>query len=141
MAISTARLLRTGRVPGRPRHTGQTLVLGGSPKRVEQPQKIFVRVRSWTWTSRPMTGAYLARTSGAREAATGVDFGIGNEDYSTSAVVNPPRKRAQRCCAPTDYAGNWLGRGSPVKRSQRRNETFGEGVASEKHRGIEGVAG
>jgi len=49
IAISTARLLRTGRVPGKPRHTGQTLVFGGSPKRVEQPQKIFVLVRSWTW--------------------------------------------------------------------------------------------
>jgi len=44
MAISTARLFSTGRVPGKPRHTGQTLVLGGSPKRVEQPQKIFVLV-------------------------------------------------------------------------------------------------
>ena len=28
-------------------------------KAVEQPQKIFVAVVSWTWTSRPMTGSYL----------------------------------------------------------------------------------
>src|ERR1700756_3339065 len=64
MAISTARLLRTGSVPGRPRQTGQTLVFGGSPKRVEQPQKIFVRVRSWAWTSSPITGSYFASNSG-----------------------------------------------------------------------------
>src|SRR5580692_7323480 len=64
MAISTARLLRTGRVPGRPRQTGQTLEFGESPNRVEQPQKIFVLVRSWRWTSRAMTGSYLARSSG-----------------------------------------------------------------------------
>src|SRR6266852_5464874 len=64
MAISTARLLRTGNVPGRPRQTGHTLEFGGSPKRVEQPQKIFVLVASWTWTSRPMTGSYLASSSG-----------------------------------------------------------------------------
>src|SRR5205807_7638134 len=76
MAISTARLLRTGSVPGRPRHTGHTLVFGGSPKRVEQPQKIFVLVRSWTWTSRPMTGSYFARISGATGTASGADFGI-----------------------------------------------------------------
>src|ERR1700675_873440 len=64
MAISTARLLRTGSEPGRPRQTGQTFELGASPKRVEQPQKIFVLVASWTWTSKPMTGSYLASSSG-----------------------------------------------------------------------------
>src|ERR1700682_974679 len=64
MAIATARLFSTGRVPAKPRQTGQTLVFGGSPKRVEQPQKIFVLVRSWTWTSRPITGSYLASSSG-----------------------------------------------------------------------------
>src|SRR5215813_14269739 len=64
------RLLRTGRVPGRPRQTGQVLALGASPKRVEQAQKILVLVSSWTWTSRPMTGSYLASTSGLREAAS-----------------------------------------------------------------------
>src|SRR5215475_5742448 len=58
-ANSTARLFSTGRAPGKPRHTGQTLVFGGSPKCVEQPQKIFVFVSSWTCTSSPMTGSYL----------------------------------------------------------------------------------
>ncbi len=57
VANSTAFLLSTGRAPGIPRQTGQTLVLGGAPKRVEQEQKILVAVRSWTWTSSPMTGS------------------------------------------------------------------------------------
>src|ERR1700679_862045 len=75
LAISMTRLLRTGSVPGRPRQTGQVLELGASPKRVEQAQKIFVLVRSWAWTSRPMTGSYLARISGERVVSVAV-FGI-----------------------------------------------------------------
>src|SRR5579862_895415 len=58
-ANSTALRLRTGKAPGNPRHTGQTLVLGGSPKWVEQEQNIFVVVRSWTCTSSPITGSYF----------------------------------------------------------------------------------
>ena len=49
--------LATGSVPGRPRQTGQVRVLGSSPKLSSQPQNIFVRVLSWTWISRPMTGS------------------------------------------------------------------------------------
>src|SRR6202521_829367 len=63
VANSTALRFSTGNAPGKPRHTGQTFVLGGSPKRVEQEQKILVAVRSWTWTSSPMTGSYLARAA------------------------------------------------------------------------------
>jgi len=40
-----------------PRQTGQIFVLGEAPNRVEQEQKIFVTVRSCTWTSSPMTGS------------------------------------------------------------------------------------
>src|SRR6266852_1351696 len=58
-ANSTALRFRTGNAPGNPRHTGQTLVLGGSPKWVEQEQKILVAVRSWTCTSNPITGSYF----------------------------------------------------------------------------------
>src|SRR4029077_5834080 len=58
-ANSTAFLFSTGSAPGSPRHTGQTLVFGGAPKRVEHEQKIFDAVSSCTWTSRPMTGSYL----------------------------------------------------------------------------------
>ena len=49
--------LTTGSDPGSPRHTGQVRVLGASPKLSSQPQNIFVRVLSWTWISRPMTGS------------------------------------------------------------------------------------
>ena len=60
-AVVDARALSTGSAPGRPRQTGQVCVLGGSPKDSWQPQNIFVRVASWTWISRPMTGFELGR--------------------------------------------------------------------------------
>jgi len=56
--------VENGERAGEPRQTGHTLEFGGSPNRVEQPQKILVLVRSWTWTSKPMTGSYLASSSG-----------------------------------------------------------------------------
>ena len=63
IAMVTASRFSTGSAPGKPRHTGQTLELGGSPKCVEQEQKILDFVRSWTCTSRPITASYLVRTS------------------------------------------------------------------------------
>src|SRR5205807_2857337 len=60
---STALRLSTGRAPGSPRHTGQTLVFGGAPNWVEQEQKILVAVSSWTCTSSPITGSYFSRTA------------------------------------------------------------------------------
>src|SRR5271156_1314887 len=71
-ANSTARLFRTGSAPGRPRQTGQILVLGAAPNFAEQPQKALVRVSSCTWTSSPMTGSYLVRISGEMLAATAI---------------------------------------------------------------------
>src|SRR6266404_1802998 len=62
-ANSTAFRFSTGKAPGSPRHTGHTLVFGGSPKRVEHEQKIFDAVSSCTWTSSPMTGSYFASKS------------------------------------------------------------------------------
>src|SRR5256885_15869276 len=67
VANSTALRFRTGKAPGNPRHTGQTFELGGAPKRVEQEQKIFVAVSSWTWTSSPITGSYFFR-AGAEDS-------------------------------------------------------------------------
>src|SRR5437870_13299185 len=58
-ANSTALRFKTGKAPGNPRQTGHTLVFGGLPNRVEQEQKIFVAVRSCTWTSSPITGSYF----------------------------------------------------------------------------------
>src|SRR5580658_11346066 len=62
-AKSTALRFSTGKAPGRPRQTGQTFVFGGAPKRVEHEQKILDTVRSWTCTSNPITGSYLARAA------------------------------------------------------------------------------
>src|SRR5580658_2380550 len=62
-AKSTALRFSTGKAPGRPRQTGQTFVFGGAPKRVEHEQKILDTVRSWTCTSSPITGSYLARAA------------------------------------------------------------------------------
>src|SRR6185312_4231237 len=75
-ANSTARSLSTGSAPGRPRQTGQTLVFGAEPKRFTQPQKALVSVRSWTWTSSPMTGSYLAKISGERLNAVLILFSL-----------------------------------------------------------------
>src|SRR5208337_4737937 len=63
IAIATASWFNTGSAPGKPRHTGQTLEFGGSPKCVEQEQKIFVFVRSCKWTSSPITASYFVRTN------------------------------------------------------------------------------
>src|SRR5689334_20740974 len=60
VAYSTALRFSTGSAPGQPRHTGQTLLLGGSPKRVEHEQKILLVVSSCTCTSSPITGSYRA---------------------------------------------------------------------------------
>src|SRR5262250_1557112 len=63
IVASMAARLATGRLPGRPRQTGHTWVLGVAPNSVGQPQNIFVRVPSSTCVSSPMTGSKLAVTS------------------------------------------------------------------------------
>src|SRR5271170_2569577 len=96
VANSTARELRTGKAPGRPRQTGQTLVFGGAPKRLAHPQKALVSVRSWTWTSSPMTGSYLARMSAGRLVAVlislqfSADFGVMLRGCSGPHPLLPP---------------------------------------------------
>ena len=48
----------TGSAPGSPRHTGQTWLFGRAPSyAVEHAQNIFEAVRSWQWTSMPMTAS------------------------------------------------------------------------------------
>src|SRR5437588_10514582 len=84
-ANSTALRFSTGKAPGMPKHTGQTLVFGGAPKRVEHEQKIFVAVRSWTCTSRPMTGSYLERAETAVSGLVAIRVII---KLSRSATVN-----------------------------------------------------
>src|SRR5258708_23449567 len=79
VANSTALRFRTGNAPGIPRQTGQTFVLGGSPKRVEQEEKIFEAVSNWTWTSSPITGSYFARIASEMACVVAI-----SEDYSRS---------------------------------------------------------
>src|SRR5918911_1422601 len=55
---SIARSFGTGSAPGCARQTGQVRVFGSPPKPASQRQNIFVRVFSWTWISRPMTGSH-----------------------------------------------------------------------------------
>lgn len=102
VANSTALRLSTGNAPGRPRQTGQTLVLGGFPNFVEQEQKIFVAVRSWTWTSSPMTGSYLARAGVERSA------GVAIEKYYSgwSSNLDKSGTQAINCCC-SGSAGSW----------------------------------
>src|SRR5450631_1967108 len=95
-ANSTAFLLRTGKAPGSPRHTGHTFVFGGSPKRVEHEQKIFDAVSSCTCTSSPMTGSYFA----SRSAGTAGEVAIaGNYSWrgveSRAFLPGGPLGRAQ----------------------------------------------
>src|ERR1035437_2354243 len=71
-ASPTARRFSTGSAPGSPRHVGHTCAFGSPPYWFTHPQKAFDAVSNWTWTSSPITGWYLARTSG--ETALIVDI-------------------------------------------------------------------
>jgi hypothetical protein len=82
VANSTALRFSTGKAPGIPRHTGQTFVLGGAPKRVEQEQKIFDAVRSCTCTSSPMTGSYLVRAATEVSAVLDISSDYRAEQWS-----------------------------------------------------------
>ena len=55
MARSAAPRFITGSVPGKARSTAQAWVLGAAPKSVEAREKIFDRVESCTWVSKPIT--------------------------------------------------------------------------------------
>ena len=60
VANSMARRLGTGKAPGSPKQTGQTLVLGAACEAsVRQPQNILDVVRIWAWTSRPIVAIYF----------------------------------------------------------------------------------
>ncbi len=102
MVASIAALFATGSEPGRPRHTGQTWVLGSAPNPVGQPQNILVRVPSSTCVSSPITGSYmilrLLRVSGRglrvvlgkTQAADGVSDGSGGEGVLGGPGIRVP---------------------------------------------------
>src|SRR5260370_23656512 len=93
-ANSTAFRFSTGNAPGKPRHTGQVLVLGGSPKRVEQAQKILLSVSNWTWTSSPITGSYF--DSAAADEFVAVAIGMIISTTKMRAWSRPPCLRVRR---------------------------------------------
>src|SRR5579872_7150460 len=95
VANSTALRLRTGRAPGKPRHTGQTLVLGGAPNFVEHEQKILVTVSSWTCTSSPITGSYRERVS------TGISGVVAINAHYIRTVVEPRHPGVPEPCGCT----------------------------------------
>ena len=87
MASSTAFWLSTGSDPGRPRQTGQTLVLGSSPNMLGQPQNSLVAVLSSQWTSRPMTISQPGFMTGPSAAGTGAGR-AGAAASTTAATLN-----------------------------------------------------
>src|SRR6266498_2299219 len=89
-AYSTACRFSTGRAPGIPRQTGQTLVLGSEPKMLGQPQKILLLVSSCTCTSRPITVSYLDATPDALFSAIAMVPPI------IRLAALPPRQRLRR---------------------------------------------
>src|SRR5271169_3787475 len=89
IAIVIASWFNTGRAPGRPRHTGQTLELGGSPKCVEHEQKIFVFVRSCKWTSRPITASYFVRATVETVICRFPYCGLNSHPLYTGPVQSP----------------------------------------------------
>ena len=117
-AKCTACALTTGSVPGRPRQTGQVRVFGGSPKLSSQPQNIFVRVSSWTWISRPMTGSQLGhrgclhgasrKSIAALERVGGVEQRVlaerraGELEADRQPLAQPARDRDRRGCPASD---------------------------------------
>jgi len=86
VANSTARLLRTGSAPGKPRQTGQTLVFGGDPKRLTHPQKALVSVRSWTWDLEADDGFVFGSDFGEIVAAVA----MGKSSLASGGVPPPP---------------------------------------------------
>src|SRR5215213_2221957 len=76
---SIARRLGTGSEPGWPRQIGHVRVFGSAPKPDSQRQNIFVRVFSWTWISRPMTGSHsgtVEQLLGLADGALDVAFDL-----------------------------------------------------------------
>src|SRR5437899_2147862 len=104
-ANSTAFRFSTGKAPGSPRHTGHTLVFGGSPKRVEHEQKIFEAVSSCTWTSSPMTGSYFASKSSETAGVVAI-----SGDYKWTCLVErraspPGHDAADHYCSCLAWGG------------------------------------
>src|SRR6516162_6098086 len=98
-ANSTPCRFSTGSAPGNPRHTGHTLVFGGLPNSVEQPQKILVLVRSWTCTSRPITGSYFNCVATGASGVVTICSDYSGEERSVTDTTCPGSDRRLNLCA------------------------------------------
>ena len=122
-------LIQDGQRAGQAEAHRADVGVGSAPKLVEQPQKILVSVRSWTWTSRPMTGSYLARTSGERAVVSGAAL-----DIEGLKVIAPGQVRHLPSCSTLSLtrkavilrisgsgngldSGNWM---EPLAKTTRR---------------------
>ena len=106
MIDAMASRLGTGSVPGWPRQTGQTLVLGSSPNPLRQPQNILVRVESSTWHSNPMTVSSSAMTRGSlSKTAHGASTGGAYHRW----MPEPVRTASPEHAAPTSLIWAALG--------------------------------
>src|SRR5258708_30308274 len=126
-ANSTAFRFSTGKAPGSPRHTGHTLVFGGSPKRVEHEQKIFDAVSNCTWTSSPMTGSYFARRSSETVAVVAI-----SGDYNWLQLVERRASPPGYDAASDEFSQHESGTGrtgnTPIDPSQDYYGLFASGA-------------
>jgi hypothetical protein len=95
----------TGSAPGSPRQTGHTWVFGGAPSyAVEQAQNIFDAVRSWQWTSIPMTASYRSRAAAPMLDAD-VSIAIAEESRIQPRQVARTASGGRVACGATDGDG------------------------------------
>src|SRR5687768_3852137 len=106
---STAFLFMTGSVPGRPRMTSSTRLLGSAPKFVAPLGalvNIFVRVASCTWISSPTRTLYDWTV---RSLTVHLLRKFGSDNYAAREYIRADRNRNPRnprCCA---RAAKWMG--------------------------------
>src|SRR5580704_7102570 len=111
----------TGRTPGRPRHTGHTLVFGGAPNSLAQPHHIFDLVLSWTCVSSPMTASYSIKHCRGKSLAGRRFAAIKLRRAQISCLVR------QRVLSSARMVNS-----EPLAGKSNRTERAGEGVAGNR---------
>jgi len=86
--------------PGHPQANRANVGVRRIAKASEHEQKIFVVVRSWTWTSRPITGSYLARAATSESGVVTI-----SSDYRRGASAPQATKHARMRSDPANDRG------------------------------------
>ena len=108
IAVVDRRLVRhRQRRPGRRGRPGRCAMFGSSPKLSSQPQNIFVRVASWTWISRPITGS----SSGTRAS---LPRRVADGGVEADRAARARRRPRAACSRRTAGAASWKPTGSPA---------------------------